>query len=95
MFVGPEAYCFTSGRGVGHVEQMLEILASVQMCREKNFERPGASGLDSRRGIERLRLRFPFLGRRPPAPGPGLVGAPGSLARPGRHRRPPTPCQPE
>ena len=37
MFVGPEAYCFTSGRGVGHVEQMLEILASVQMCREKNF----------------------------------------------------------
>jgi uncharacterized protein (DUF58 family) len=37
MFVGPEAYCFTSGRGVGHVEQMLEILASVQMCREKSF----------------------------------------------------------
>jgi len=37
MFVGPEAYCFTSGRGVGHVEQMLEILASVQMCREKNI----------------------------------------------------------
>jgi len=38
MFVGPEAYCFTSGRGVGHIEQMLEILASVQMCREKSFE---------------------------------------------------------
>jgi len=37
MFVGLEAYCFTSGRGVGHVEQMLEVLASVQMCREKNF----------------------------------------------------------
>jgi uncharacterized protein (DUF58 family) len=37
MFVGPEAYCFTSGRGVAHVEQMLEILASVQMCREKSF----------------------------------------------------------
>jgi uncharacterized protein (DUF58 family) len=37
MFVGPEAYCFTSGRGVGHIEQMLEILASVQMCREKDF----------------------------------------------------------
>jgi len=38
MFVGPEAYCFTSGRGVGHIEQMLEILASVQMCREKSFK---------------------------------------------------------
>jgi uncharacterized protein (DUF58 family) len=38
MFIGPEAYCFTSGRGVGHVEQMLEILASVQMCQEKSFE---------------------------------------------------------
>jgi uncharacterized protein (DUF58 family) len=37
MFVGPAAYCFTSGRGVGHIEQMLEILASVQMCREKDF----------------------------------------------------------
>jgi uncharacterized protein (DUF58 family) len=37
MFVGPEAYCFTSGRGVGHIERMLEILASVQMCRDKEF----------------------------------------------------------
>jgi uncharacterized protein (DUF58 family) len=37
MFVGPEAYCFTSGRGVGHIGQMLEVLASVQMCREKDF----------------------------------------------------------
>jgi uncharacterized protein (DUF58 family) len=38
MFVGPQAYCFTSGRGVAHTEQMLEILASVQLCREKNFD---------------------------------------------------------
>jgi uncharacterized protein (DUF58 family) len=38
MFVGPQAYCFTSGRGVGHIEQILEILASVQVCREKSFE---------------------------------------------------------
>ncbi len=38
MFVGPRAFCFTTGRGVGHVEQMLEILASVQVCREKDFE---------------------------------------------------------
>ena len=37
MFVGPQAFCFTSGRGVGQTEQMLEILASVQVCREKEF----------------------------------------------------------
>jgi hypothetical protein len=37
MFVGAEAYCFTSGRGVRHIEQMLEILAAVQMCPEKEF----------------------------------------------------------
>ena len=37
MFVGPQAFCFTSGRGVAHTEQMLEILASVQVCREKDF----------------------------------------------------------
>lgn len=30
MFVGARAYCFTTGRGVAHVEQMLEVLASVQ-----------------------------------------------------------------
>lgn len=37
MFVGPEAYCFTMGRGVGHLEQLLEILASVQPCRDRQF----------------------------------------------------------
>lgn len=37
MFVGPQAYCFTSGRGVAYTEQMLEVLASVQTCREKTF----------------------------------------------------------
>ena len=37
MFVGPEAYCFTMGRGVGHLEQLLEILASVQTCRDRQF----------------------------------------------------------
>lgn len=37
MFVGPEAYCFTMGRGVGHLEQMLEILASVQPCCDRQF----------------------------------------------------------
>ncbi|MEY2411386.1 MAG: hypothetical protein QOF48_4056 [Verrucomicrobiota bacterium] len=37
MFVGPQAVCFTTGRGVGHAEQALEILASVRPCREKPF----------------------------------------------------------
>ncbi len=37
MFVGPQAYCFTMGRGVGHLEQLLEILASVQPCRDREF----------------------------------------------------------
>jgi uncharacterized protein (DUF58 family) len=37
MFVGPQAVCFTTGRGVGHAEQALEILAGVQPCREKAF----------------------------------------------------------
>ena len=38
MFVGLEAYCFTVGRGVGHQEQMLEILAAVEACQDKAFE---------------------------------------------------------
>jgi hypothetical protein len=37
MFVGPQAYCFTSGRGVGHIDQILEVLASVQVCQEKEL----------------------------------------------------------
>ncbi|MEB3229911.1 MAG: DUF58 domain-containing protein [Leptolyngbyaceae bacterium] len=37
MFVGPEAYCFTVGRGVGHTEQMLRILAAVEPCRDRPF----------------------------------------------------------
>jgi uncharacterized protein (DUF58 family) len=37
MFVGPQAYCFTSGRGVGHLDRVLEVLASVQLCQEKEF----------------------------------------------------------
>jgi uncharacterized protein (DUF58 family) len=37
MFAGPRAYCFTTGRGVGHIEQILEVLASVQASRENNF----------------------------------------------------------
>jgi hypothetical protein len=39
LFVGAEAYCVTAGRGVGHVDRMLEILAAVQPCRDQPFER--------------------------------------------------------
>jgi len=37
MFVGPEAYCFTAGRGVGHTDRLLEVLACVGPCRDKPF----------------------------------------------------------
>jgi len=37
MFVGLHSYCFTSGRGVDHIDRMLEILASVRTCRVKPF----------------------------------------------------------
>ncbi len=37
MFVGPKAYCFTAGRGLAHTDQMLEILASVNVCLDKPF----------------------------------------------------------
>jgi uncharacterized protein (DUF58 family) len=38
LFVGPEAYCFTSGRGLAHTDQMLEILAAVRVCPAKPFD---------------------------------------------------------
>ncbi|MGK7889488.1 MAG: DUF58 domain-containing protein, partial [Leptolyngbyaceae cyanobacterium] len=37
LFVGPEAYCFPAGRGVGHTAQLLRILASVEPCRDRPF----------------------------------------------------------
>ncbi len=37
MFIGTEAYCFTSGRSLGSVERMLEILASVESCSSQKF----------------------------------------------------------
>jgi len=37
LFVGSKAYCFTAGRGLAHADQMLEILASVQVCSGKSF----------------------------------------------------------
>jgi len=37
MFVGPEAYCFTAGRGLDHTEKTLEILACVRACKDRPF----------------------------------------------------------
>jgi hypothetical protein len=37
LFVGPQSYCFTAGRGIAHVDQMLEVLASVRACAEQPF----------------------------------------------------------
>jgi uncharacterized protein (DUF58 family) len=38
LFVGPQAYCFTAGRGLAHADQMIEILASVQPCPDQPFD---------------------------------------------------------
>lgn len=38
LFVGAQAYCLTAGRGLAHVEEMLEILASVRTCGDKSFQ---------------------------------------------------------
>lgn len=38
MFVVQEAYCFTFGRGLNSTEKMLEILASVGACQDKDFD---------------------------------------------------------
>jgi uncharacterized protein (DUF58 family) len=37
MFVGPEAYRFTAGRGLAHADRMLEVLAGVEPCVGKPF----------------------------------------------------------
>jgi uncharacterized protein (DUF58 family) len=38
LFVGLEPYCFTSGRGLGAIAQMLEILAAVVPCYDRPFD---------------------------------------------------------
>jgi uncharacterized protein DUF58 len=43
LFVGTEAYCFTAGRGIGHIDRMLEVLAGVRSCTDKSF--PSLEGL--------------------------------------------------
>ncbi len=37
LFIGPESFCFTSGRGLAFADQMLEVLASVRACSEQKF----------------------------------------------------------
>jgi uncharacterized protein (DUF58 family) len=39
LFVGPQAYCFTAGRGLAHADQMLEILAAVRACPDEPFDK--------------------------------------------------------
>lgn len=36
MFVGTEAYCFTSGRSLASLDGMMEVLACVEPCRDKS-----------------------------------------------------------
>jgi hypothetical protein len=38
LFVGTQAYCFTTGRGVAHTDQMLEVLAVVRPRGGKGFD---------------------------------------------------------
>lgn len=38
LFVGPEAYCVTVGRGIGPTEHLLEVLACLGPCRAKPFQ---------------------------------------------------------
>jgi uncharacterized protein (DUF58 family) len=51
LFVGPEAYGVTAGRGGGHVERMLEILAAVRPCRDHGFEALARLVLQRERGL--------------------------------------------
>ncbi|MGA1825697.1 MAG: DUF58 domain-containing protein [bacterium] len=37
MFVGPQAYCFTSGRSLAYTSKILEILASIRACKDQSF----------------------------------------------------------
>lgn len=43
---GPELYVFQAGRNVAHFDNLLEILAGVERCREDPFERVGAALID-------------------------------------------------
>ena len=74
MFVGPEAYCFTAGRGVGHTDQLLEVLACVGAVSRQAVSRPAPRRDGASRRAQRLRVRAARVGRRaagacPPARG--------------------------
>jgi len=51
LFVGPDAYCFTAGRGLAHADQMLEVLAAVRPCREHPFDALGHLALEHARVV--------------------------------------------
>ena len=38
MFVGTQAYCFTSGRGLAHADNLLEVLACVKESNSQSFD---------------------------------------------------------
>lgn len=59
MFVGNEAYRFTIGRGLGQVENMLEILACVDPNRDGSFQ--GLADLVVRHSAETSALIFVML----------------------------------
>ena len=51
MFVGPEAYCFTAGRGLAHAEQMLAVLAAVRVTNDTGFAALPRAVLDRISGV--------------------------------------------
>ena len=71
MFVGPEAYCFTSGRSTGHTDRVLEVLPRCAVCQEREFDALEGLVLTHCHGLERLPLHFSALGRAAPESGSG------------------------
>lgn len=51
LFIGPQAFCFTAGRGLAHAEQMLGILAAVGRCGDRPFDTLGRLVLAHAAGI--------------------------------------------
>ena len=59
-----EAHCVTAGRGVGHVERLLEILAAVRPCRDRLLRHAVATRARAPAPGVGGRLRAGGLGRR-------------------------------
>ena len=51
LFVGPQSFRFTAGRGLAHADQILEVLASVQVCRKEAFSSLEALVLDHSQAV--------------------------------------------